>query len=99
MTAKQAPTPSTVKAKAAVLITVLDGTADYIAVGQVSVVVVDFDRHERDSAFPDDLDHDIRAVQALPPPPGTDDVLQCLLEAQRRKRDQIRSAPATTGDH
>lgn len=82
----------------AVLITVLDGTADYNTVGDVTVVLVDFDRHNHDVAFPDDLTRDIDAVKALPQSTWRDNVLSQLRTLQRSVSDNIRSQPPEAED-
>lgn len=50
----------------AILVTVQDGTADYVDDGEVEVVIVDFDALDPDTTFPEDINVLIQKVFRLP---------------------------------
>lgn len=51
---------------AIVLVTVQNGTVDYVTQGSSRVVLVNFDEFDEDRTFPEDVDEVIEQVLALP---------------------------------
>lgn len=52
--------------KPTVLVTVCDGTADYVTTGEVNVVLVDYSHLEATTTFPDELDTVLGEIASLP---------------------------------
>lgn len=77
----------------AVLITVVDGTTDYCTEGDVQVVLVDFDRHDLNTSFPDDVERDIAMVRALPDMPWATETIRRLAKVRNAISTGIRSEP------
>lgn len=50
----------------AVIVTIQNGTVDYVTDGDVSIAVIDFDSLDPDTCFPEDVDELIEQVLAMP---------------------------------
>lgn len=76
----------------AVLITVCDGTVDYCTDDSATqVVVIDFDRYDLRTAFPDDVDNDLRQLRELPDMPWTRETIRRLSKLRTEIGEHIRS--------
>lgn len=75
----------------AVLITVLEGTTDYCTNGDVQVVLIDFDAHNLNVSFPDDVDADIDKLRTLPDMPWVTETIRRLAKRRAAIAWSIRS--------
>lgn len=86
---------------AAVLITVSNGTVDYCTDGDtdLQVVMIDVDRHDLDTSFPDDVDLDIKALRQLPSDmPWVREMIRRLCSIRTQIQDHIRSQAPPADD-
>jgi hypothetical protein len=79
----------------AVLITIQNGTVDYCTDDRdTQVVIVDFDKFDPDTSFPDDVDASIHEVMDLPPEvPWRGGIVKRLNEVKRTINAALLAAP------
>lgn len=79
----------------AVLITIQNGTVDYCTDDRdTQVVVVDFDKFDPDTSFPDDVEAVMHEVLDLPPDmPWRGGVVKRLQEVKRTIQAELLAAP------
>lgn len=85
--------------KPTVLVTVCDGTADYVTFGDVNVVLVDYGRLEATTTFPDELDTVLSEVASLPDEIRSKRAVHKIVQGLRTKaRQRLLQGPVHDDD-